>query len=696
MSEIRVGAWRIEPQLNRVSSGDTVLQLEPRVIDLLSFLAERPGEVVGKKELLDRVWGDVHITEGVLKRAIWELRRSLGDDAKKPRLIETIPRRGYRLIAQPPAEPQASVVTEAASPPRTFVGALAALAAIVLLSLLAGLAAWRRPPVEPEAPRPQIVRPVTALEGRELHPALSADGSRLAFAWNGGYGDDFDLYVKLIGSEHLQRLTQHPGVDSQPTWSSDGNHLAFVRQAADLEESGIFLVSALGGPTRQLLAIDQGQVTGLAWSPRGDELAIALAPEGQASALHLLSLDTLELSRLTEPPAASVGDRDPAFSPDGGSLAFVRASSWHDQDIFQVALKGGQETRLTALHATLLGLAWTDDGSALTYSSDHQGPRSLWRVAADGGDSEWLSAGGEGALHPSSDRSGRRLAFEQIRCDSDIQRVGDASPGDTATVISTTRRDQFPQLSPDGRYLAFVSTRDGSYQIYVAAADGSAVRRLTDLEGSAVTALRWAPDGTRIAFEIWHRGRGDVQVVEVVSGRVHQIAAPDQLKVAPGWSADGKRIYFGSSHSGPWQIWTVPVAGGEPRQVTTEGGRAAVESADGRLLYYTKHRTSGIWRRPVAGGAEEMIVEDFERDNGVDWMLSDDGIYYLAQQQGETGIAFLDFASGQTSLRFRLDQMPHYDGLTLAADRRSVLLTHVAKTDSDVMLLDRSSLGHGP
>ena len=69
-------------------------------MDLLVELARRPGKVVRKERLLRRVWGDSFVTEGVLKHAVWELRRALGDSVAKPRFIETVPRRGYRLAAR--------------------------------------------------------------------------------------------------------------------------------------------------------------------------------------------------------------------------------------------------------------------------------------------------------------------------------------------------------------------------------------------------------------------------------------------------------------------------------------------------------------------------------------------------------------------------------------------------------------------
>jgi len=103
-----LGEWLVQPQLNRLSrsDGDDV-QLEPKMMDVLVRLAQSPGEVVSRNALIDAVWPEVFISESVLTRAIAGLRRALGDDARKPRFIETIAKRGYRLIAGPVPPPAA-------------------------------------------------------------------------------------------------------------------------------------------------------------------------------------------------------------------------------------------------------------------------------------------------------------------------------------------------------------------------------------------------------------------------------------------------------------------------------------------------------------------------------------------------------------------------------------------------------------
>jgi DNA-binding winged helix-turn-helix (wHTH) protein len=99
-SPFQVGDWLVEPDLDRISRGDERKTLRPRVTELLVCLAERAGALATKQHLIDQVWHTEFVTVNALTQLIAELRRALGDDPDRPRYIETIPRRGYRLIAE--------------------------------------------------------------------------------------------------------------------------------------------------------------------------------------------------------------------------------------------------------------------------------------------------------------------------------------------------------------------------------------------------------------------------------------------------------------------------------------------------------------------------------------------------------------------------------------------------------------------
>jgi DNA-binding winged helix-turn-helix (wHTH) protein len=110
--EFDLGGWRVRPSLNRLARDGATVRLEPKMMDVLTTLARHAGRVVSKDDLAAAVWPDVFVTESVITRAIAGLRRALEDDAREPRFIETIAKRGYRLIAEPrpvagPAPPAA-------------------------------------------------------------------------------------------------------------------------------------------------------------------------------------------------------------------------------------------------------------------------------------------------------------------------------------------------------------------------------------------------------------------------------------------------------------------------------------------------------------------------------------------------------------------------------------------------------------
>lgn len=121
---LRIGAWRLLPSLNLLRRGGEEVRLEPRHVDLLVYLARRPGEVVSAEQILDDVWRGQVVGDNSVYQAMARLRRALGDDAQNPTYIETVPKRGYRLIAaihqMPSSDAEATPQhgPNAVSPPR--------------------------------------------------------------------------------------------------------------------------------------------------------------------------------------------------------------------------------------------------------------------------------------------------------------------------------------------------------------------------------------------------------------------------------------------------------------------------------------------------------------------------------------------------------------------------------------------------
>lgn len=145
MAYLQVGDWEVDPAVNELRRNGEAIRLEPKAIEVLRYLAERPGEVVGREALLSAIWPGVVVGDDALTQAIIKLRRALGDDAHAPRYIETISKRGYRLIAavgEPPASSPAAPAGHRAPPWGRMKLAMAAaviLAGVAVAALVAGI-----------------------------------------------------------------------------------------------------------------------------------------------------------------------------------------------------------------------------------------------------------------------------------------------------------------------------------------------------------------------------------------------------------------------------------------------------------------------------------------------------------------------------------------------------------------------------
>jgi len=184
---LMLGEWSVDPARDVLARAGESIKLEPKAMEVLVFLAGRPGTVVAQRDLEAAVWRDVIVTPQSVYQAIAQLRRVLGDDARQPRYIETVPRRGYRLvapvewvedvpapaIASRPAE-TAAVPTPAASRPRDGRWLAGAGFVLVLASILIGAAFLNRSAVS-EAPKSIAVMTIQ-------NAAQDADSSYLAEA----------------------------------------------------------------------------------------------------------------------------------------------------------------------------------------------------------------------------------------------------------------------------------------------------------------------------------------------------------------------------------------------------------------------------------------------------------------------------------------------------------------------------------
>jgi len=353
----------------------------------------------------------------------------------------------------------------------------------------------------------------------------------------------------------------------------------------------------------------------------------------------------------------------------------------------------GDKSRRLMAPGFVTGLDWTADGREIVYSLMQETAFELWRMPIVGGPARLITASTDFLSDPTVAHQGSRLAYAVASTNESLWRVdlsGSDPPktGPPIPVMHSTQAEIDPMYSPDGRKVAFSSDRTGTWAIWVSDPDGRDPLQLTHGTGLWVGSPRWSPNGSLIAFDSVQEGKSEIYVVPAGGGDPRRITRHQADNVVPGWSRDGKWIYFASNRSGNVQIWKAPAATGESLatpalQVTQGGGFNAIESADGKYLYFAVLKgpgKSGLWRRPLAIGPEareEPVLESLQYW-GI-WALGPNGIFFLEHPDGlpnaNADLKYMDLVSGRITRLLKVDKPMNWQTrvITVSPDGRHLI-----------------------
>ncbi len=692
----RFSSFELDERSGELRKHGTRIKIQEQPFQILLLLLEEPGKVVEREAIRGKLWpADTFVDfDNAISSAVRKLREALGDNADRPRFIETLPRRGYRFIA--PIEAQSPVPQqlppEPPTPPkqpgiRVVPVALGAL-------LILGLASWWLLANFKRSIPPMLPLPLTAAEGTEDSPTFSPDGNQIAYTWADPASDNIaHIYIRTIGSGRSVPITSGAKADSTVSWSPDGRTIAFIRNEG--ERSTIYTTSPAGGMERR---IRDGHFAGrITWSADNRSLVVAERNSwNDVESLYLISTEDGEKTRLTTPPDANSEDQDPAFSPDGGSLLFTRCRYRYTCGLYLLKISPGNRpvggpALLVDFKAVILGAAWSANGKAAVYPSyiDKTYNPHLMRVPIQpGAHPEPLPYTGEQAFAPVIAMRGNRMAYVQNLSDFDLLRIQPGKP--TQTFASSTRDERSPQYSPDGKRVAFQSNRSGSMNVWVCDSDGKNPVQLTnapEFSGSP----RWSPDGQSISFDRHLKSGWHIFVMASDGGHVRQLTSDQGDEVIANWSRDGKWIYYASNRTGRFEVWKAPSTGGKGHQVTRHGGYVAYEAPDGNSLYYTKipenlSLSNSLWELPASGTEERRVPIESIRSRA--YTVTKDGIYYIPVPDtgGQASIRLYSFANKKDEEITPLGSMGF--GLSVSPDRSSILVATTSRTGSNVMVVE--------
>ena len=522
LGKLQFGVYELDRDAMELRKHGVTIRLQEQPLRVLATLVERPGEVVTREELQQRIWGkDTFVDfEQSLNKAVNRVREALNDEAGQPRYVETIPRRGYRFIApvsglnsteksEPPVPPSSVLDAKPASPERRrarIIGiALLAIAALLAALAIASILLWRRPEKPPLADARRIT------SGATFQATLSRDGKLLAYTSGIGGGLVHIWLQQTAGGDAIQ-VTKGSDWDDSPDFSPDGTHIAFC---STRDGGGIFIVPTLSGEPKRLTT--SGGVP--LFSPNGEQILY-----WDGTGVMMVSVESGKRISLSLNRDFLVR-RTPLWSPDGNEVVFYGVSKREPDkaDRWWIAPLATGEARLLNLPGTeqdqIGGLwvrAWVrgKDGSQGIIYSESKG--EIWKLFRIGvstqgqidGKLEQL-ASGTGHLGSSfSVSQDGTLMYAILSVTDSIYEIPTDSRGNKSgpTVQLTVPEGDFrsPSVSRDGRWMAYSSSVLGKSNLILLRDLASGADRVLDEVGrrpdsGGETSI--SPDGSKVIFD---------------------------------------------------------------------------------------------------------------------------------------------------------------------------------------------------
>jgi Tol biopolymer transport system component/DNA-binding winged helix-turn-helix (wHTH) protein len=644
-SQYRFDDIEIDTESFRLLKAGKVVQVEPKTLNLLIFLVENRGRLLERREIIDAVWKEAFVTDHVLNRAVGQLRKGLGDDAKESRYIETVPTRGYRFIAQIQAEvssetstatPLVRMAEEPAASRKTRLVLVAIVAAVALACALVGAFAVLREKSHFEYYRPGKTAQITTSPGTSnYYPTFSPDGTAIAYSTDSGNG--YEVFVRQLSPEGREvQITADGGQNVQAAWSPDGKLLAY----ASYSRGGIWLISPFGGPSRQLTEFGSHP----AWSPDNQWIAFSSDPArfSLGSAIWVIRPDGTGARQITSPSTARGSQVAPSWSPDGKHILFL-SNDVPGADVWSIMPDGKGLVRLSPAEfpSAVYDAIYSPDGRSVVFAAD----RGLWQIrispqssAPLGRPVQITNAGVGWIKNLAFSRDGKRLLYAAAISTSALQSLSLSPSGQpmgppVALTSDNNCASSLPAFSPDGKRIAFYSCNAGSDgQIWLMNSGGSGLRQLTSSPSSFSAPPSWYPDGKHILYFSTQDGKYRFFSIDTETRQQQLVAELQQPIDRFALSPDGAQLAFGYPVGRIWNVWLRQLATGKMRQITFDQESAGwpLWSPDGKVLSadFGRGADTNIMVLSSAGGPVTQLTSDHGNNFSAGWSPDGDKILF--------------------------------------------------------------------
>lgn len=701
---------RVDPSDNSISfqtQGDelslnepTKFSLQPKFIEVLSYLAERYPNVVTRDELIAKVWeGNVYVGTKALTNAIWHLRQQLSPLAQDGAVIETVRKTGYRLLLPPVFDPlddteEDLLQATAAKLQRTTKRMRFMMVAMGVLILISGLFIGMHLYQDKLRMTDTQVTVLTRDPGSERYPMLSRDRRWLVYGASRP-GVTSSLYLKDFKRDDLpaRQLTPSSSSELRAVWSFDDSKLYFASCNKATDKCAI---TQLTLATNEMVALApcSSDMTAIDISPDGQYLSYVSSHEvGKTGGIYRLSLVQKDATaeRQSCESLCNYEDRDLAYSPDGRWMAIARRYSNISEDIFIRDLATGYENRLTQGLEDIRGLSWTPDSQRLVFATEDSGSRNGFIIDIETAQIRTLEVAG--MSYPSSVSDKGELVYHQYRRQFQMAyfSLDDQVPGSLFPLLYSGVSHRNPDYSPQATRLVFVSSNTGFNEIWTSDINGQKLEQHTQLK-SRVAYPRWSPDGSKIAFiapDDSHEGNR-IFILDLTNKNITALASGYHNHGRPSWSWQGNSI-LASTSDGITEFYFDNRAPKviSPLSMGVGFAKSATE------LVFTRYGVNGLWQINLDQPEQvELVIPGNVFRAGNNWVLTRDGVYFKSSNLNEQKLNFWDASTQQVSslLRVPRSSLSGFGSMTYIPESNRLVMTLDGFPQRDIMLLKHKLL----
>ena len=636
------GAFVLNERSRELLRDSRPVSLLPKDFDVLLLLVKHAGEVIDKNVFRQTVWQSNHVTENSLSQSIHRIRLALDDASREPSYIETVSKRGYRLIAPVhgsngrkqtesqgaspvAAEPTDERQTESRTGKHKRAVGLTMLF-VCLLTAVLGLAGYSARKHRTRTPQFQHMKMARLTNGGTWVPSISPDGKFVAYTADAPNGREC-IWIREVRTGHAAQLTPADGFNySAHGFSRDGNyvyiHKADLHNQSDYFLGDLYRVPIIGGTPFKIAANVGG---GIDTAP-DDSRLVFVRPDLVNKENHLIVINadgTGEHVIATRkwPDISWVT----SWSPDARLIAFCARSREGDKfynTVMAVPAEGGPEFPLTKSHWLDVGGAlWLPDGTGLLITAHDQAsdPFQIYSISYPGGEVQRVTndVNSYSALGITAD--GKTVVGEMADVSSNIWILPN---GDSARARQITYggKDGVGGLAwtPDGRIIYATMSRDGysgtgasgGKALWTADAAGSNPERLTS--GEEIDAHPGVtPDGRYVVFSSYQNGAWGIWRVDIDGHNPKQLAGGGTM-TSPSCSPDGRWVVFRSGPLAAERVWRVSIEGGEAVKLSDRQAYAPSVSPDGKLVaFFSAGETKkNLVLIPATGGEPVKVFDN--------------------------------------------------------------------------------------